>query len=265
MIDFYPGKAEMSQQLIADLQTVANARVFFGHQSVGNNILSGLQQLVQQSQLDLNIVDLESYKMAGQAAGFVHAPIGENQNPISKCRDFERIIDQQLSDKIDFALFKLCYIDINRNTDIDNLFRVYRFTMDRLMQNHPHIRFLHSTIPLRCSPGGLYIRMKEIVGDLLGKKNNSKLDNFQRNQYNRLLIETYGQSQLVDIATAESTQNGGHREAFKMQGQINFALLEDYSSDGGHLNELGQRQVAQSFVHDLAQIIRQSANHSAAE
>jgi hypothetical protein len=265
MIDSYPGKAEMTQQLIADLQIVTNARVFFGHQSVGNNIISGLQQLAQQSHLDLNVADLESYKMAEQLASFVHAPIGENQKPISKCRDFERIIDQQLSDKIDFALFKLCYIDINRNTDIENLFRVYRFTMDRLIENHPNIRFLHSTIPLRCSPGGLFISMKEIVGDLLGKKNNSKLDNFQRNQYNRLLIDTYGTNHLVDIAAAESTQTSGHRESFKMQGQINFALFEDYSSDGGHLNELGQRQVAQSFIHDLAQIIRQSAKHTVAE
>ncbi|MEJ2620704.1 MAG: hypothetical protein P8163_10690 [Candidatus Thiodiazotropha sp.] len=255
----------MSEQLRADLQTVKHARVFFGHQSVGNNIISGLQQLARQAQLDLNILDLDTDQIEGQPIAFVHGSIGENQKPMSNCRDFERIIDQQLSDKIDFALFKLCYIDINRNTDIDNLFRVYRSTMDRLIENHPHIQFIHGTIPLRCSPGGLLIRLKEIVGYLLGKKNNSKLDNFQRNQYNRLLIETYGQRQLVDIAAAESTHSSGHRESFNMGGQINFALLEDYSSDGGHLNEQGQRRVAQSFIHDLAQIIRESVKHTTAE
>ncbi|MCG8488300.1 MAG: hypothetical protein MI756_12590 [Chromatiales bacterium] len=248
----------MSRQLKTDLQTVQKARVFFGHQSVGNNIISGLQQLAQQAELDLNIVDLGSVETESQPTGMVHGAVGENRKPVSKCRDFERIIDQQLSDKVDFALFKFCYIDVNRNTDIDNLFRVYRFTMERLMENHPQIRFIHSTIPLRCSPGGFGIRLKEIIGKLLGKKNNSKLDNFRRNQYNRLLIDTYGQSQVVDIAGAESIDSKGHRESFKMQGAVNFALVEEYSSDGGHLNELGQRQVAQSFAHDLAGIIRNS-------
>ncbi|MCG7909123.1 MAG: hypothetical protein JAY82_05035 [Candidatus Thiodiazotropha taylori] len=248
----------MSEQLITDLQTVQKARVFFGHQSVGNNIISGLQQLAEKSGFGLNIVDLASIQAESQPSGLLHGPIGENRKPVSKCRDFERIIDQQLSDKVDFALFKFCYIDVNRNTDIENLFRVYRFTLDRLMENHPQIRFIHSTIPVRCSPSTLDVRLKELVGKLLGKKNNSKLDNFQRNQYNRLLIETYGQDQVIDIAGAQATGRNGHRESFKMQGVVNHALLEEYSSDGGHLNELGQRQVARSFAHQLADIIRAS-------
>jgi lysophospholipase L1-like esterase len=93
----------------------------------------------------------------------------------------------------------------------------------------------------------------------LGKKNNSKLDNFQRNQYNRLLIKTYGVNQVVDIARAEAMDNNGHQECFRLQGVDNFALAEVYSSDGGHLNELGQSQVAQSFAHQLAQIISKPA------
>ncbi|MBW9258526.1 MAG: hypothetical protein K1562_13010 [Candidatus Thiodiazotropha sp. (ex. Lucinisca nassula)] len=248
----------MSEQLITDLQTIQKARVFFGHQSVGNNIISGLQQLAEKSAFSLNIVDLGSVQAESQPSGLLHGPIGENRKPVSKCRDFERVIDQQLSDKVDFALFKFCYIDVNRNTDTENLFRVYRFTLDRLMENHPQIRFIHSTIPVRCSPSTLDIRLKELVGKLLGKKNNSKLDNFQRNQYNRLLIETYGQDQVIDIAGAQATGSNGHRESFKMQGVVNNALLEEYSSDGGHLNELGQRQVAKSFAHQLADIIRNS-------
>ncbi|ODB88097.1 hypothetical protein A3196_10680 [Candidatus Thiodiazotropha endoloripes] len=264
MIDYYPGKADMSEQLKTDLQTVQAARVFFGHQSVGNNIISGLQQLAQKTGFDLNIVDLGSIESESQPSGLVHGPIGENRKPVSKCRDFERVIDQQLSDKVDFALFKFCYIDVNRNTDIDNLFRVYRFTMDQLMDDHPQIRFIHSTIPLRCSPSTPGVRLKELVGKLLGKKNNSKLDNFQRNQYNRLLVETYGQSQVVDIAAAEATGSNGRRESFKMHGVANSALLEEYSSDGGHLNALGQRRVAQSFIHQLADIIRTSTTEPSA-
>ncbi|MEW8211110.1 MAG: hypothetical protein AB2735_11665, partial [Candidatus Thiodiazotropha taylori] len=89
----------MSEQLITDLQTVQKARVFFGHQSVGNNIISGLQQLAEKSGFGLNIVDLASIQAESQPSGLLHGPIGENRKPVSKCRDFERIIDQQLSDK----------------------------------------------------------------------------------------------------------------------------------------------------------------------
>ncbi|MBV2092068.1 MAG: hypothetical protein KUF72_14400, partial [Candidatus Thiodiazotropha sp. (ex Ctena orbiculata)] len=87
----------MSEQLITDLQTVQKARVFFGHQSVGNNIISGLQQLAEKSGFGLNIVELASIQAESQPSGLLHGAIGENRKPVSKCRDFERIIDQQLS------------------------------------------------------------------------------------------------------------------------------------------------------------------------
>jgi hypothetical protein len=246
------GETDMSQQIAADLATLKRVRVFFGHQSVGENILTGLHEIAKQSQTELPIIDLQAYQTNPQPGCLVHTPVGENQKPLTKCQDFERIIDEELAGKIDYALLKFCYIDVNRNSDVAELFNGYRNTMDGLIQKHPEITFIHTTMPLRHSPGGFGVWIRE----LLGRPNNSKLDNRKRNQFNNLLLETYGDSRVVDIARGESTYANGQRESFNMDGALFYSLIGDYTSDGGHLNEMGRHQVALAFVQDLARIIR---------
>jgi hypothetical protein len=247
----------VSQRLDKDLQTLAGARVFFGHQSVGKNIIAGIETLSGDFQeIDLNITE-DINGMAGDSGSLLHSAVGKNREPLSKCVDFARIIDEELAGKIDYALLKFCYIDINRDSDVVKLFDDYKRTMDDLISNHPEIRFIHTTVPLRHSPGGAGVWVRE----LLGRPNNSKLDNVKRNQFNQLLRDNYTHSPIVDIAASESTYPSGKREAFKMDGQTYYSLIGEYTDDGGHLNEKGRAWVATAFVRELAQIIR---NYSAA-
>ncbi|MES9813451.1 MAG: hypothetical protein ABW161_19180 [Candidatus Thiodiazotropha sp.] len=242
----------MPQTLERDWQTLADARVFFGHQSVGKNIIAGIEELSGDYQeIDLNITE-NSAEVGGASGCLLHAAVGRNTDPLSKCVDFGRILDQELTGKIDYALLKFCYIDINRDSDVTKLFEDFKRTMDDLIDRYPEITFIHATVPLRHSPGGLGVGIRE----LLGRPNNSKLDNIKRNLFNRLLRTHYTQSQIVDIAASESTYPDGKREAFKMDGQTHYSLIGEYTDDGGHLNENGRRRVASAFVHELAQIIR---------
>ncbi|MEW8027184.1 MAG: hypothetical protein AB2792_19005 [Candidatus Thiodiazotropha sp.] len=242
----------MPQTLQRDLQTLADARVFFGHQSVGNNIIAGIAELVGDYRgIDLNIK--ESSAEIGEASGcLLHAAVGKNTEPLSKCVDFGRILDQELTGKIDYALLKFCYIDINRDSDVAKLFDDYKRTMDDLIKRHPEITFIHTTVPLRHSPGGVAVWIREV----LGRPNNGKLDNIKRNQFNQLLRSGYSQSPIVDIAASESTYPNGKREAFKMNGRTYSSLIGEYTDDGGHLNENGRGRVASAFIRELAQIIR---------
>jgi lysophospholipase L1-like esterase len=128
--------------------------------------------------------------------------------------------------------------------------------MDDLIERHPEITFIHTTVPLRHSPDSVGVWIRE----LMGKPNNSKLDNVKRNQFNQLLRSNYMQSPIVDIAASESTYPDGTREAFKMDGQTYYSLIGEYTNDGGHLNENGRGWVAAAFVQELAQIIRDRAN-----
>ena len=43
-----------------DLQVVSTQRIFFGHQSVGDNLLDGVRQLAKEAQLALNIVEVNT-------------------------------------------------------------------------------------------------------------------------------------------------------------------------------------------------------------
>ncbi|MES9972213.1 MAG: hypothetical protein ABW092_19440, partial [Candidatus Thiodiazotropha sp.] len=188
-----------------------------------------------------------------EASGcLLHKTVGKNMEPLSKCEDFARLIDQELAGKIDYALFKFCYIDVNRDSDVEQLFRDYQGTMDGLITRHPEITFIHTTMPLRHTPGGPSVWLRE----LLGRPNNSKLDNLKRNQFNQLLRTRYSHSPCVDIAASESTYADGKRERFKMNGQTCYSLIGEYTDDGGHLNEHGRAWVGAAFVRELAESIR---------
>lgn len=242
----------MPQRLEKDLQTLSEARVFFGHQSVGMNILNGIEGLMRDHPgIDLRIADY-STEITDTKGCLLHTAVGKNTEPLTKCLDFSRIIDQELSGRIDYAMLKFCYIDVNRDSDVEKLFSDYKQTMDDLIGRHPDITFIHATMPLRHSPGGLSVWIREI----LGRPNNSKLDNVKRNQFNRLLRANYGNAPIIDIAASESTYPDGRRESFTWNGETYFSMIGDYTDDGGHLNEKGQRQVASGFVQELARIIR---------
>jgi hypothetical protein len=244
---------DVPQTLEKDLKTLAQARVFFGHQSVGKNIIAGIQGVLGDYQgIDLNITE-DSTEIDGTSGCLLHMAVGKNTEPLSKCVDFGRIIEQELVGKIDYALLKFCYIDVNRDTDVPQLFSDYKRTMDDLINRHPEIRFIHTTMPLRYSPSGPSVWIRE----MLGRQNNSKLDNVKRNQFNQLLLSNYDHEAIVDIAASESTYPNGKRESFTMDGQTYYSLIGDYTNDGGHLNEQGRAQVAAAFVRDLAQSIRQ--------
>ena len=185
--------------------------------------------------------------------GFLlHTAIGENTKLLSKCYDFKRIIDTHLADKIDFALLKFCYIDINKESDIKSLFGEYRKIMDDVTASHPNITFIHVTVPVRHSAKGFGVWIRE----LLGRPNNSKLDNIKRNEFNSMLLETYKDQPIFDLAKSVSTYPDGKAETFVKDGITYNNLIGSYTYDGGHLNEMGRIKVAQDFIQTLASLIK---------
>lgn len=240
----------MTDQIIEDFQTLSTQRILFGHQSVGRNILSGIDILKKKQDSD-NLRIVEPEQIDGIEGGyFAHFNIGENTQPLSKFSDFEGKV-ASYAENIDFALFKLCYIDLDRNSDVDHIFEQYELLMTRLIKKYPEIIFLHTTAPLRhCSANfGVFIR------ELLGRPNNSKQDNIKRNDFNKKIRQTYSTEKIIDLAEIESTSINGRHASFKYQGIVYDNLLADYTSDGGHLNENGQTHVASSFITSIAKIV----------
>lgn len=222
----------------SEVENFSQRRIFFGHMSVGNNILSGLDQVYALHEVEApTVIEVEP----GEATAvppdgvMVHALIGKNRDPVGKMVNFEATLRAGLAEQIDVASLKLCYIDILWNTDVAALFDTYRDTVERLEEDFPEVRFVHMTVPLTTGPYGIKDHVKTLVG---------RDDNAARERYNDLIRETYGPDQVFDIAALESTEPDGT--------SAERELFEGYTSDGAHLNAAGSSRIAAEFVNFVA-------------
>ena len=231
-----------------DRSRLASLRVAFGHQSVGYDILAGLEDIARTTPaLKLNII--ESASLSANP-GITHFRAGKNEFPLTKIDDFVRIIDGAGGATPDVALVKFCYIDANPATDVPGVFARYREALAGLRARHPRTAFLHVTMPLRTIQTGWKVGVKNLIGRPIG----GYADNAKRHEYNELVRAEYlGREPVFDLAAIESTRADGSRMSFTLDGQPAFALAPEYTYDGGHLNEPGRRYVAEQFLLAMAE------------
>lgn len=227
-------------------------RIYFGHQSVGFNIMAGIEDLaVDFPMLRLNLVETGD---AGSIEGpvFAHSRVGRNQDPGSKNQAFRELLSNGLGATLDLAAYKYCYVDISGKTDIDAVFAAYRENMAAIHSAWPKLTLAHITVPLREAP----ITWKTKIKLLLGKTDLWEFaDNVARNRFNqRLLAEYGGREPVFDLARVESTFPDGRRHSFEVGGERFAALVPEYTDDGGHLNSEGRRHVAEQFLIFLATV-----------
>ena len=231
---------------------ISNQNIFFGHQSVGNNIIKGID-LLQASNNHITLKVNETLKIeAPQQGQFMHSKIGQNSVPESKIDAFIEVIKDPSNQNLDIAFLKLCFVDIKADTDINALFAYYKQAVADIKKQHPNLRIIHFTVPLT----ELRITWKTKIKEILGNKNLWEYNHLiNKNLYNDMLIKEYsGIDPIFDVASIESTYPDGSRNTFKRDGEIYYALISDYSSDGAHLNELGQKIVAEKLLLLLTNI-----------
>lgn len=234
-----------AQATAADLAVVTNRRVFFGHQSVGQNIISGVSGVfAEHSATPPEIVELTGGAAvpAGGEGGLIsHAMVGQNRFPESKLEEFANLLRTGMGKEVEVAILKFCYLDVDNGTDVDELFELYRSRMAELAQEFPDVRFIYATVPLRTEATDL----KQWVKELIGRPN----DNAARERFNRLVRAEYADTgRLFDIAAIQSTEPDGTRVTRTHKGVIHFALFDGYASDPGHLNQQGSVRAASEFL-----------------
>lgn len=234
----------------AQLRTLATQRIYFGHQSVGFDIVAGVDEvLAELGAHGVRVVELHA--AAGMSApAFTHASIGENEKPLSKIAAFGDVVGNELGGALDIAFFKFCYVDIKPQTDVETLFRNYRDAMRELQQRYPDVRLLHLTAPLTVIQSG----PKAWIKGIIGRPDLHALANLQRARYNELVRAEYAAQEVFDLAAVESTWENGHRRTFVVDGRTYDALVEDYTHDGRHLNQRGRRWVAQNLLAFLGNL-----------
>jgi hypothetical protein len=237
---------------------LAQKKIYFGHQSVGANIISGMQEIISENpQIGLQIIKgSQTQPYTFSSPGFLHNRVGQNMDPFSKMDDFRETIEKKFIDKPDIAFFKFCFVDFDPRTDIDAIFTHYKETMAALKKNNPDIIFVHTTVPLTCySPGlmGWIKRGKDLIKTIIGKLN---LYDFSSSNlyYEKLLTEYENKEPIFDIALIESTREDGTREYFLKNNLTYYELVKDYTTDGGHLNKKGRKIIAEQLLIFLAQL-----------
>lgn len=229
--------------LASQLAVLAGKSVFFGHQSVGGNILTGIQRLLDSNSGSEPTID--SSRPPGMVPGpgvITQVYIGSNFDPISKINAFKSTLDGTVHGRVlgstaNIAFMKLCFVDFDSSVSyfngggtVSTLFAAYRAKVAEIKTAYPNLRIVHFTAPLRVS---------------------SNANNVRREQYNALVRAAYGgpgQDPLLDIALLESTV--GSDAVVGSDGAP--ALYDGYASDDGHLNSTGADKVARALVALLA-------------
>jgi hypothetical protein len=226
-------------------QDLARKRIYFGHKSVGAEILAGLADIQRKMpQIRLQVAHGDPSSLAGKF-GIADSSIGANFDPESKMRDFAAKLEAAGPGAVDIAMMKFCYVDIDRNTDVAKIFARYKETIASLEQKLPGTTFIHCTVPMTSR----YNSLKAYAKRLLGRAQDSASDNRMREELNAMIRAEYsGRQPVLDIAAVESTLPDGNKVTY-----ANIPCLAAcYTYDGGHLNEPGRRAVAVEFLRVLA-------------
>ncbi len=234
-------------------ERLATKRILFGHQSVGDNLVEGMAEIITENpKIKLRIVEVKTPEDF-QEPCFGHFRVGKNEDPGSKFEHFAKTMEKGFGDRVEIAFMKLCFVDVNRESNVKDLFADYRESMKGSKEKYANTVFVHITLPLTSVQKGPKVWIKKLIGRAVGGYE----ENIKRQEYNELLRAEYtGREPLFDLASFESTLPDGKRERFMKEGKSYPALLSHYTDDGAHLNKAGRKIVAEQLLIFLANIIQ---------
>lgn len=243
-----------SENIETILQIISENNIYFGHQSVGYNILDGIKHWINETGVSVKLIESREYSDIDDPS-FTHFQIGENLNPKLKTDDFYNFVSNidQLNRSLVF--FKFCYVDILRTTNVDSIFNYYKKRMLILKDKYPYHQMVLFTLPLTSIQKGFKVYVKKIIYG----PTNQMADNIKRNEFNNRILEELGNEfPVFDLARIEGTLPDGKMNTFTHKGKSYLALYNEYTTDGGHLNEKGSQIVAYNLLAFLAEEIQKN-------
>lgn len=222
---------------------LGNKKIYFGHQSVGYDLIDGVESILKKNpDIKINIIEGSNLGLFENPV-FAHSKNGLNGDPKSKIDAFYKIVDEGLGEKVDIAGFKFCYADFNKNTDINNVFEYYKLKMNKISQKYPNIEIIHYTIPLRAIQKGPKAWVKKILNKDVGIQ-----DNYARQQFNELLVNSFKDQSIFNLAKHESTNLDKIREYTLVNDKKVYSMVPDFTIDGGHLSTKGKYYIGTQYL-----------------
>lgn len=239
----------METRLTIDFDRIERSRIFFGHQSVGMNLVDGLKRLADQEGARVHVVEASDPSQLAAPGTLAHALMAENGDPERKLASFERALDSGIGDIADVAVLKFCYADFSPSTDTASLFAKYQAMLARQRARHPRLAFVHVTIPLTTVQGGVRAFVKRALGRIPA----GVAENAKREEYSDLVRRAYvGKEPVFDLARLESTAPDGSVASASDGVREVPSLLDAYTVDGGHLDQDAQLRLAGEWLLVLA-------------
>ncbi len=209
----------------AEIGRIGQLRAFFAHASVGDNMMDGIEDLhaAEPTFYPLTRFSVDGTPLAATTNGIIYDYQRGNPGWQAKVDDFSDYVANGWHDgKVNYVLNKFCYID--QDADLD----YYLASMQALEATYPDTLFVYMTIPLMTS---------------------TDEDNYLRNVFNDGLRAWVQQNSrvLFDVADIEAHDTNSLEYTYVWNRRACQQLWNTFSSDGGHLNALGSRQVALGF------------------
>lgn len=221
-------------------------RIYFGHQSVGSNIIAGVEEILKRRPgIGLRVAKADGPDRFAQP-GLIHGPIGKNEDVEAKVRDFEAIVTAPDAAALDMAMMKFCYADLKTAKDLDAIQLAYDGMVDRVSTSRPTLRLLHLDVPLTGIAPGPKGRIKRLIGRV------PIVENSLRARFAGSLRDRHPDT-LLSVAEAESKERDGSVASLTNEEDQSFPCLATcLTNDGGHLNEGGSVLVARELLLFLA-------------
>jgi hypothetical protein len=242
-----------SESAVINWDRLRMRTVFFQHKSVGQDLLDGVRLISnEEGNADAIVIGSVAGRPGGDGLMIAEATTGQNGDPLSKIAGFEKVLSSDVGKQLDVAMMKFCYRDVTAETNVEALFQEYKSAMSRVKEAAPGLSLVHVTVPLMVQETSWKTVLKQSLGsDTIWEFQ----DNAARGRFNELIRAEYlGVEPVFDIARLESTASDGKRELFVYRGKEFEALLPQYSTDGGHLNETGKRVIGRNFLAFISSI-----------
>lgn len=240
-------QVDVPEATAADAAAVVQERVFFAHQSVGQNLIDALPEVA--SRLGVAEIPVTGLDDA-PGRGVVEVAIGANGYPLGKLEEFASLLRGGLADRIDVAVLKFCFMDFEPPAPpAGEVFEAYRATMAALEAEFPEVTFVYTTVPLVTDR-----TFGDRLQNLLGRSSHRlPTHNAAREEFNsRIRAEYAGTGRLFDIASFVAADADGTVTYRESDGREYTAMDGRLASDPGHLNPEGAAFIGSAFVAFLA-------------
>lgn len=222
---------------LATYNLALSKRTVFGHQSVGYQVLQGVNMWADEFGVpDPTLYDVESATLPSTGGFISHFYAGTNGDPFSKMNEFLDHLANGLADEVDIVVLKFCYADLRTGSGhtAQQMFDAYKAWVDEIESTYPALTIIYATEAI-------------VMGE-----NSDGSNNGVRQTFNNLVRAEYAASgRLWDVADIESTDPDGNKVLY---GGIE-SLYSGYASpDQRHIYGLGRTTVAAGFLQMIASI-----------